>query len=70
MAVSGLFLLGYGVFRTAVEFVRLPDDGEYLAFGWLTRGQVLSVPMIVAGAVLIFLAYRDRSRGGRRPAEA
>ena len=36
MAVSGLFLLLYGVFRFAVEFVRLPDDGVYIAFGWLT----------------------------------
>jgi phosphatidylglycerol---prolipoprotein diacylglyceryl transferase len=39
MAVSGLFLLGYGVFRFAVEFVRLPDAHiGYLAFGWLTMG--------------------------------
>ena len=48
MAVSGLFLLGYGVFRFLVEFVRLPDAQiGYLAFGWLTMGQVLSLPMIV-----------------------
>ncbi|MEJ2602378.1 MAG: prolipoprotein diacylglyceryl transferase [Gammaproteobacteria bacterium] len=67
MAVSGVFLLGYGVFRTAVEFVRLPDDGVYVAFGWLTRGQVLSIPMIVAGAILLALAYRG---AGARPVEA
>src|SRR5690606_30086900 len=43
MSVSGLFLLGYGTFRFAVEFVRLPDSHiGYLAFGWLTMGQVLS----------------------------
>lgn len=59
MAVSGLFLLLYGLFRFLVEFVRLPDAHiGYLAFGWLTMGQVLSFPMIVLGMVLLFLAYR------------
>jgi prolipoprotein diacylglyceryl transferase len=59
MAVSGMFLLCYGVFRTAVEFVRLPDDHiGYLAFGWLTLGQVLSFPMAAIGLALIWLAYR------------
>ena len=52
--VSGLFLLGYGVMRFAVEFVRMPDAHVgYLAFGWFTMGQALTVPMIVAGAALI-----------------
>lgn len=60
MAVSGLFLLGYGVFRTLVEFVRLPDAhiGYLLGTGWLTMGMVLSAPMWVAGATLMVLAYR------------
>ncbi len=59
MAVTGVFSLGYGVFRFAVEFVRLPDPQlGYLAFGWLTMGQVLSIPMILAGVVLLWLAYR------------
>jgi phosphatidylglycerol:prolipoprotein diacylglycerol transferase len=58
MAVSGLFLLLYGVFRIGVEFVRVPDDGTYLAFGWLTRGILYSVPMVILGAVLLTLAYR------------
>jgi phosphatidylglycerol:prolipoprotein diacylglycerol transferase len=62
MAVSGLFLLLYGVFRFGVEFIRLPDAHiGYLAWGWLTWGQVLTSPMIVAGLVLLALAYR---RGG------
>ena len=66
MAVSGLFLLGYGVFRFAVEFVRVPDiQLGYLAWGWLTMGQVLSAPMILAGAILLLLAYRKRGAGGR-----
>jgi phosphatidylglycerol:prolipoprotein diacylglycerol transferase len=58
MAVSGLFLLLYGVFRVAIEFVRVPDSGEYLAWGWLTYGQIYSTPMVLAGVVLLVLAYR------------
>ncbi len=53
-AVSGLFLFGYGVFRFVVEFVRLPDAHiGYLAMGWVTVGQLLSVPMIVVGLWLL-----------------
>lgn len=59
MAVSGLFLVGYGVFRFLVEFWRLPDEQiGYLAFGWVTMGQVLTLPMLIAGAILLSLAYR------------
>ncbi|RMD70145.1 MAG: prolipoprotein diacylglyceryl transferase [Gammaproteobacteria bacterium] len=62
MAVSGLFLLGYGTFRFLVEFVREPDPQlGYLAFGWLTMGQVLSFPMVLLGATLLFLAYHRGS---------
>ncbi len=60
MAVSGLFLLGYGIFRSSVEFVREPDAHlGYLAFDWVTMGQVLSLPMILTGALLLFFAYRN-----------
>ncbi|MCP4699961.1 MAG: prolipoprotein diacylglyceryl transferase, partial [Gammaproteobacteria bacterium] len=46
MAVSGVFLLGYGGFRFFVEFFRTPDAHlGYLAFGWLTMGQILTLPM-------------------------
>ena len=59
MAVSGLFLLLYGVFRFAVEFVRVPDAQlGYLAFGWVTMGQILSLPMILIGGLLMTLAYK------------
>ena len=58
MAVSALFLLCYGLFRFAVEFMREPDAHlGYLGFGWLTMGQVLSFPMILIGIVLCVLAY-------------
>jgi phosphatidylglycerol:prolipoprotein diacylglycerol transferase len=58
MAVSGLFLLLYGLFRFGVELVRVPDvQLGYLAFGWLTMGQLLTLPMLLGGAVLLALAY-------------
>ncbi len=60
MAVSGVFLFGYGVFRFFIEFFRVPDPQlGYLAFGWLTMGQVLSTPLILAGLILLALAYRQ-----------
>lgn len=62
MAVSGLFLLCYGCFRFAVEFVRVPDAHlGYLAQGWLTMGQILSLPMILIGALFLTLAYHRRT---------
>jgi phosphatidylglycerol:prolipoprotein diacylglycerol transferase len=61
MSVSALFLIGYGVFRFAVEFVRLPDAHiGYLAFGWLTMGQVLTLPMLVFGFLLLWLSFRGQ----------
>ncbi|HEY9621283.1 MAG TPA: prolipoprotein diacylglyceryl transferase [Crinalium sp.] len=58
MAVSGLFGLLYGMFRFAIEFVRIPDAQlGYLAFGWLTMGQVLSLPLIIIGITLLTRAY-------------
>ena len=59
MAVSGMFALFYGIFRFVVEFVRVPDAQlGYLAWGWVTMGQILSLPMIIAGLFLIWLAYK------------
>lgn len=59
MAVSGCFLIGYGIFRSIAEFFRVPDAQlGHLAFGWLTMGQLLCVPMVVAGLILVVLAYR------------
>lgn len=62
-AVSGLFLLGYGSFRFLIEFVRIPDaQYGYLAFDWLTMGQILCLPMIVFGIILLILSYRGDAR--------
>ena len=61
MAVSGLFLLGYGSFRFTTEFFREPDAHMgFVAFDWMSQGQVLSTPMIIAGLALIVLAYKKQ----------
>ena len=75
MAASGVFLIGYGLARTLVELVRVPDAHlGYLAFGWVTMGQVLTLPMIAAGIALAVLAsIRSEpstpasTRGRRKP---
>ena len=59
-AVSGLFALGYGLFRFLVEFVREPDAHlGYLAFDWLTMGQLLSLPLVALGLFLLWLSHRS-----------
>lgn len=58
----GTFILGYGLARFAVEFVRQPDSGlEHLSWG-LSMGQTLSTPMILGGLYLIATAKRRRQR--------
>jgi len=64
MTISGLFLLGYGLARSVVEFIRLPDAhiGYLMNTDWLTRGIVLSAPMIIVGLILLILAQREAKR--------
>lgn len=58
--VSGLFLLLYGAFRCFTEFFRMPDPQlGFVAFGWLTMGQLLCVPMMLAGIALIVWSRRQ-----------
>lgn len=60
-AVTGLFLIGYGLVRCFVELFRQPDaQFGYLAFGWVTMGQVLSLPMIILG---LYLFARAKQQG-------
>lgn len=60
MATSGLFLLLYGVFRMILEFFRQPDAPlGFIAFDWLTMGQLLSIPMVIFGVYLIWRAYHS-----------
>ena len=59
MAVTAMFLLCYGCVRFFAEFFREPDPQfGYIAFNWLTMGQLLSVPMILFGMWLLKCAYR------------
>jgi phosphatidylglycerol---prolipoprotein diacylglyceryl transferase len=58
-AVSGLFLVSYGALRFCVEFFREPDiQMGYIAFGWLTKGQLLCLPMILIGIGMMMWANR------------
>ena len=58
-SVSGLFLIGYSCLRFIAEFFREPDAHiGFQAFGWLTRGQLLCIPMVLMGVWLMLYAYR------------
>ena len=63
MAVSSLFLIGYGVIRCFTEIFREPDlHIGYDLFGIISRGQLLSLPMIIMGIVLLFYSYKINSK--------
>ena len=57
--VSATFLLAYGIMRAGIELVREPDAHlGYVAAGWITMGQLLCVPMVVAGLAILLAAQR------------
>ena len=63
MATSSLFLIFYGFFRFIIEFIRVPDAQlGYLAFEWLTMGQLLSFPMVVIGIYLYYRSYYSEKK--------
>ncbi|MEH2919647.1 prolipoprotein diacylglyceryl transferase [Samsonia erythrinae] len=57
-SVSGLFLIGYGTFRIISEFFRQPDAQLGLLGGLFSMGQILSLPMVIAGILMMVWAYR------------
>lgn len=59
-AVSGAFLIGYGSFRFIAEYFRTPDDGIFGLSEVISMGQWLSVPMILAGVLMLGWSYRQR----------
>lgn len=58
-AAGALFIICYGCFRFLVEFVREPDAHiGFDLFGWMSRGQILSIPMVVIGIIVMIWAYK------------
>lgn len=63
MAISGMFALLYGSFRIIGECFRQPDwQMGFIAFNWLTMGQLLSIPLVIAGILLLYFAYHPRKK--------
>lgn len=58
--VTGVFLFGYGIFRALIEFAREPDAQIGYIAGFISMGQVLSLPMIIGGIVIIVLAVKGK----------
>jgi len=58
-AVSGFFLVGYGAFRFLAEYFRTPDEGIFGLSYTVSMGQWLSLPMVLAGFLLLFFAHRQ-----------
>ena len=56
--ISGLFLLFYGLFRFLVEFSREPDIQVGFIYTFLTMGMILSVPMIIAGIIIMIISSK------------
>ncbi|AWB68551.1 prolipoprotein diacylglyceryl transferase [Saccharobesus litoralis] len=68
-AVAGCFSLGYGAFRFIVEYFREPDAHlQDFMNGYITMGQVLSLPMVILGLVILVWAYRQPVRQGEKQA--
>ncbi len=54
--LTGSFLIGYGISRIVVEFFREPDISLGYLFWGMTMGQILSIPMLCLGLLIIFIA--------------
>ncbi|WP_353148515.1 prolipoprotein diacylglyceryl transferase [Pollutimonas bauzanensis] len=64
--ISAVFLMGYGVFRFLAEFTREPDNYLGLLAGGLSMGQLLSLPMVLAGAIIFVWSAKKSSRESTR----
>lgn len=60
--LSGTFLIGYGVFRMIVEVYREPDAHLGFIFSYISMGQILSLPMVIGGIVLIVIGAKTQSK--------
>ena len=59
--ISGLFLSLYGLFRFLIEFLREPDSQLGLFFNYLSMGQILSIPFLIFGIILVLYNAPKRS---------
>jgi phosphatidylglycerol:prolipoprotein diacylglycerol transferase len=57
--VSAFFMIGYGVFRFGCEFYREPDIQLGFIIEQVTMGQILCIPMIITGLVILFLTKKS-----------
>jgi phosphatidylglycerol:prolipoprotein diacylglycerol transferase len=64
--ISAVFLMGYGVFRFLAEFTREPDNYLGLLAGGLSMGQLLSLPMVLAGAIIFVWSAKKSNRESTR----
>jgi len=62
--VLATFIVGYGVFRFLVEFLREPDPQIGFIAGWLTMGQILCLCMVAGGIALFFYVSREKADNG------
>jgi len=67
---SGTFLIGYGIFRSIIEFYREPDAHLGLYFSFISKGQILSIPMILVGMLIIYLGYISQEKSAITDAKA
>jgi phosphatidylglycerol:prolipoprotein diacylglycerol transferase len=58
--LTGMFFLGYGLFRFFVEFFREPD-GPFL--GWFSMGMALSIPLWAAAGAFLWISLRPHVNG-------
>ncbi len=59
---TGSFFIGYGVFRSFIEFFREPDAHLGLYFSFISKGQILSIPMILVGILIIYLGHLSQQK--------
>ena len=65
-AISGVFAVCYALFRIFVEFFRLPDvQLGYIYLGWVTMGQLLCLPLLLLGIIMLLYANKEKHNPSR-----
>ena len=60
-SLGGVFLINYGIVRFLIEFTRQPDLQIGLKFSYFSQGQILSIPMIIGGMLILNYVYREKN---------